>query len=242
MTFVAGGEFLEIHKPKAAHSLREFVTELLTIVAGIIIAICLEQAVEALHWRHQVTEGREALRRELQETDGFYTFRIAANDCVAHRLEELDGVLEQVAAHQRVEPVGDLTPHLGHLLADDIWQSQRSAQTLVHFPKGELAQYSAIYSQQVDIRAWLNREIEVWSAIRLLQGDPNRLSPSDITLIRNNIQIARVMNFLVVINGRTQLDKAAKLGAPTAAADPDEVRAVCTPLKRALPVIPYTTY
>jgi hypothetical protein len=38
---------MEIHKPKAAHNVREFLIEIGTIVCGILIALGLEQAVEA---------------------------------------------------------------------------------------------------------------------------------------------------------------------------------------------------
>jgi hypothetical protein len=49
---------LELHVPKAAHSVREFAVELMTIVAGIVIAIGLEQAVEALRWHEKANTAR----------------------------------------------------------------------------------------------------------------------------------------------------------------------------------------
>ena len=54
---------MEIHKPKPAHSVREFLIELLTIVAGILIAISLEQAVESLHWHEKVASARSRSER-----------------------------------------------------------------------------------------------------------------------------------------------------------------------------------
>lgn len=39
---------MEIHKPKAAHSWREFLVEIGTIVCGILIALGLEQVVETV--------------------------------------------------------------------------------------------------------------------------------------------------------------------------------------------------
>ena len=49
---------MEVHKPKAAHSWREFAIEIGTIICGILIALTLEQLVEALHWRSEVDETR----------------------------------------------------------------------------------------------------------------------------------------------------------------------------------------
>jgi hypothetical protein len=43
---------VDIHKPKAAHNGREFAIEIATIICGIVIALGLEQLVEALHRGH----------------------------------------------------------------------------------------------------------------------------------------------------------------------------------------------
>jgi len=233
---------LEIHKPKAAHSLRDFAIELLTIVAGILIAIALEQTVEAHHWHEKVRAARESLRDELRMTDDFYQFRVAANECVARRLSQLNEIVESLAEHREEPLVGDLTLHLGQLLGDDAWQSEKAAQTAAHLPPGELQQYSLIYAQQSDIRGWENQEESAWAAIRILQGNPNRLSPSDLTVIRQNIQVARSLNFLVVVNSVDQLERSSKLGVTKAAMDAARARAACAPLKREAPSIPYTTF
>jgi hypothetical protein len=42
---------MHIHKPKAVHSLREFLSEIGVIVVGIAIALGGEQVIEWLHWR-----------------------------------------------------------------------------------------------------------------------------------------------------------------------------------------------
>jgi hypothetical protein len=233
---------LEVHVPKAARSLREFAIELMTIVAGIVIAISLEKAVETIHWHTQVQTARDVLRQELLEANGFYEFRVAVNECVAQRLSQLNDIVESAAGHAKIEPVGDLSLHVGHLLTDDAWQSERAAQTLVHFPAAERGRYSTIYGQQIDIRNWVNEELSVWAAIRVLQGYTERLSTSDITLIRQNIQMARTLNYLIAQNAADQLSRTSALGLPKVNVRADEVRETCVPLKRTTPSRPYTTY
>src|SRR4051812_6333592 len=56
---------MDIHKPKPVHSPREFLAELGVIVLGILIALAAEQTVEALHWRHEVADAREAMVHEV---------------------------------------------------------------------------------------------------------------------------------------------------------------------------------
>jgi hypothetical protein len=56
---------MEIHKPKAAHSWREFLIEIGTIMCGILIALGLEQTVEAFRIGREVEDARQALHREM---------------------------------------------------------------------------------------------------------------------------------------------------------------------------------
>jgi len=221
---------------------KSFFIHIATIVIGLLIAVGLEQAVETIHWHIQVRTARDVLRQELLGADGFYEFRVAVNECVAQRLSKLNDIVESIAEHAKIEPVGDLSLHIGHLLTDDAWQSERAAQTLVHFPAAERMRYSTMYGQQLDIRNWVIAEGGVWAAIRVLQGNPERLSTSDITLIRQNIQTARTLNFLIVVNAAQQLSRASALGLPKADAQAEEVRETCAPLKRTTPSRPFTTY
>lgn len=74
---------MEIHKPRAAHSWREFAIEIGTIICGILIALALEQAVEWAHARHQADQLDRALKLEvardlgeaLQQASLFYCVR-----------------------------------------------------------------------------------------------------------------------------------------------------------------------
>ena len=57
---------MEIHHPKAAvQNLHELGKEIGIIVIGVLIALGAEQAVEALHWAHQMDVQRANLEGEL---------------------------------------------------------------------------------------------------------------------------------------------------------------------------------
>jgi hypothetical protein len=58
---------LEVHPPdEAAHSWKDFFIHIATIVVGLIIAVGLEQSVEAIHHHHQRTELVEQMRDEAE--------------------------------------------------------------------------------------------------------------------------------------------------------------------------------
>lgn len=59
---------LDIHPPEhGIHGVRDFLLHLFTITIGLLIAISLEQSVEAIHHRHQRREAEETIRQELRE-------------------------------------------------------------------------------------------------------------------------------------------------------------------------------
>ena len=73
----------------------------------------------------------------------------------------------------------------------------------------------------------------------MLEGDPDRLGPSDITLLRNALQPARNLNFLMSVNAQAQLDEARGLGVAIRARRADgpdglDVKRACAPLDRNL--------
>jgi hypothetical protein len=59
---------LDVHAPgHPVFGVRDFFLHLLTITAGLLIALGLEATVEALHHRHQRIEAEETIRREIEE-------------------------------------------------------------------------------------------------------------------------------------------------------------------------------
>jgi hypothetical protein len=56
---------LDVHPPHSpTHTWRDFFIHVATICVGLLIAVGLEQTVEAIHHRHLVAEARESLRAE----------------------------------------------------------------------------------------------------------------------------------------------------------------------------------
>jgi hypothetical protein len=59
---------LEVHPPeRTPHTWRDFFIHIATIVVGLVIAVGLEQTVEAIHHRHERSELRETLHRESEQ-------------------------------------------------------------------------------------------------------------------------------------------------------------------------------
>ncbi|CAN5904633.1 hypothetical protein BH11PSE1_BH11PSE1_27960 [soil metagenome] len=99
---------MDIHVPKPWHGWREFLKEYGTIVLGVLTAIALEQAVEAIHHQRERTELRESLR---SETDQILldTARVekSEHDEIVWE-DQIGGVLAR--ANRGHEPLGPLPP------------------------------------------------------------------------------------------------------------------------------------
>ncbi len=223
---------MDVHKPKPVHGWRAFAGEVAIIVLGVLIAIGAEQSVEALHWQSKVGADRREIMSEVRDNAGYYAFRAAAAGCVVRRLDELNRVAESVARRQPVPPIKLIGLHIGHLINDNAFEAARAEQVLAHFPRREVGSLSVLYAQQADIKSWVVDEEVVWPTLAMLEGNPNRLGPADISQVRNALQQARNLEFLIDVNARTQLDLSEKLGVRTPAPDPADIRIACAPLER----------
>jgi hypothetical protein len=205
---------VEIHKPKPVHNWREFLTELGTVVLGICIAISLEQFVEYLHWHNEVQIGRQALTEEIAVIDRFYARRVLIAPCLDQRLDEDAARIRDLAAGRKLtlQAASPAARAPGALLSDAEWQSERSSQTLTHFPRAELALMSRFYAQMTDMREWIFEEERSWSALDVMADDPDHLGPADLAQLRINLSTARTLEYLITLNAPRQLVLAAQLG------------------------------
>jgi len=114
---------MEIHKPHAAKSWKEFFIELGTIVLGILIALSLEQAVEAMHERALAREAEAAIRVEMAENVSRLKYRLNNERCIQKRLDEISALLADWSTGKEI-PVG---LHIGYpggiVLNDQRWQA-----------------------------------------------------------------------------------------------------------------------
>ena len=133
---------MEIHKPKAAHNWREFLVEIGTIVCGILIALGLEQAVEALHWRHEVEAERAALREEALQVLTSVAYRRAEEPCMERRLDELE---EGFRRQAKGVPLGFRQPFARPpiwVASTGTWDIAVSGQALGHMDHKEKLSFS----------------------------------------------------------------------------------------------------
>ena len=139
---------MDIHKPKATHNWREFLTEIGTIVCGILIALGLEQAVEILHSRHLVEQAEEAMRAEIVDDDGPQAYvRLAIAPCLSH---QLDGLRAALDTRMAPEAFGKLAASYTPVLRtwdDQAWKAAQASGVLSAMGPQKLGRWSQTYVQ-----------------------------------------------------------------------------------------------
>ena len=220
------------HKSKAAHSLGEFAREMAAVVLGILIALGLEQAVQAQHDARLVEDARAALRVEIADDGRNYAYRLAVSPCVLMRLDEVEAVMSDLDAGRRVSSVADFARPIGRVTPQDAWRALSASGAVSHMEPKELIRYSDYYSRTEATESWNTMAGQDWSVIKLIVGNANRLTPADRSQIRISAIHLRALEQIWRGSAALQFGRAQKLGVPTPPL-PDLSRAPeCQPLRR----------
>jgi hypothetical protein len=137
---------LDVHAShESIHSWKDFLIHIATICVGLLIALALEQAVEAAHHRHQREQLLVSLdhdtRATLRDTDfiiGEYYRRMQWSRA---RVEQVQTAL---ALHRPLTQAAPEERALITIPADPAWEAARASGMIPLFSQGEIAAYSEI--------------------------------------------------------------------------------------------------
>jgi hypothetical protein len=172
-------EDMHIHKPKAAHGVREFVTEIGIIVVGILVALSAEQVVEQLRWRERVHEVREQLLAENSSNAGAALFLLTVSPCLDQQLAETDQQVWQGRRSGSIQPPQHrFSPELVHF-SDDSWLSARSMQVSDHMDRQEVIDFTRVYFFASEQIGSVTRMHELAGELEPLTRPLEQVSPAE---------------------------------------------------------------
>ena len=182
---------MEIHKPKAAHSLREFLIEIGTIICGILIALGLEQGLEALHEANVTEQSRRDVSAEAAVNLSLMNVRTEEAPCIARRLAEIDGVLTRAGEDDH----GGKTIWVGRPsdvpLFAERWQSVASSGRTSLFPPNEQKALDNLFAIFGEFRQAELREQAAWTKLKLLERWGQSLDPAARAQLFQTVEEAR---------------------------------------------------
>lgn len=194
---------MDIHKPKAAHSWREFLIEIGTIICGILIALALEQAVEVVHRTSEVREAREALRAEIKADAATIRFGLEEDKCL----------LAQVDAYAAWARGGHKPPALRTILAEyssSTWDTVKTT-AVPHMPLHDRLAAAQFYDTVSNEQKVV--DVQRTNAQVLIGADERQtLGPSETGRILDAVGVERRLTYFHISNGEGLLELAAEMG------------------------------
>ena len=197
---------------RPANGWRAFAGEVGVIVLGVLIALGAQQAAEAFNQRREAAETRAALTNEIRESLGTLELRRAAQPCIDRRLKELRGLVDAWGRTGTYETPRWVSQATWFGIGTQRYDAAESAGRLALLPAEEQYRLGFIHSGLVAFRNITNQEIGEWATLRMLQSGADALSVSDRTAIRNALQQASTINYLVKIRVGQTLEQGAKYG------------------------------
>jgi hypothetical protein len=201
-----------VEKPK--RNWRGFLKEYAIIVIGVLTALAAQQAAEWLHWQGEVKAARKAIHAEMANNNGSFARRIDIAHCLKKQAGEAERTLNDLETKR---PPGRFTifhPGNGLFLSDSEWQSERSAQSLTHFPREELALMGRYYAQKGRFEGWIADENAAWQALGALRHPPKDIAAGDLLRLRAALGTVRETERSIVLNATRELNLGRQLGIP----------------------------
>jgi hypothetical protein len=149
---------LDVHPPhEAAHTWKDFLIHIATIVIGLLIAVGLEQTVEALHHRHQLHELRDALQQDNGKAlrDDVDIEASARNEItwLTARINDLTAAL-----HDNTTP--HFIPHLHvevkAIPVDPAWRAAKSNNLIDVMPPDEVPAFTEVDELLTQLNIYMN--------------------------------------------------------------------------------------
>jgi hypothetical protein len=147
---------LDVHPPhEAAHTWRDFLLHIATIVVGLIIAVGLEQTVEALHHRHEASELRERLHKEseqiLRDSQRTDNAQIYESHWLAGRIAQLQATVWD--AQPLADPAENKPPYFASP-DDPLWRSAKASALTPLLTQDEVNAFSEVEYVQVRVNEY----------------------------------------------------------------------------------------
>jgi hypothetical protein len=181
---------MDIHKPKPWHGLREFLKEYVIIVVGVLTALGAEQAVEWLHWRHEVHVASVAIAYDLKRMVGGAAAQDGHSACTAAHLHEIGEALDQAQVTKRLPPLGFILTPPHDAWGMQSWATLTSGQTLSHFPNREQLVLSSLQAVLMRMEELNAVELDDWATMRIVFGRGRPITDPEIATVRVALQHA----------------------------------------------------
>lgn len=205
---------MDVHTPKRPiHSVREFARELVTITAGVLIALALEGLVGWHHDNALVREARQTIAHEIadnkRELDGSLASWAAKQQDIDTALKMANDVL--ATGRSKTDQIS-LQLLFGDLSAS-AWQTAERTGALSHMSYEEVEADASVYGlQDLLVSEQRTALARLTTALAFVEGvDPTRAPASDLRAFREQVLNLRAEMFVLEQLGHRLSSRYAKV-------------------------------
>ncbi|WP_118857964.1 hypothetical protein [Sphingomonas mesophila] len=173
---------------RPANGWRGLLGEIAIIVAGVLIALGAQQAVDNWRWDRDVAAGREALREDYKAIVTNARERKELDGCIRARLGELAGMLDRDPDH---------TPGLQRFgspperpWASRSWDSLVATEVSTHMSRDEMLSHANIAATARTAEEKVVEEMRAWAHLYSLTGARRPLASGEAAAIRQSLALA----------------------------------------------------
>ncbi len=208
---------LDVHPPhESVHTWKDFFIHIATIVIGLLIAVGLEQAVEAIHHRHQLHAAEDSLNDEAVTNRSIIQGNLV-HIAAARRAIQQNMVLLDPESASPESPVAQFQPYVPDtylfIITDAAWLSLRDNGLLSLVPQPVSFRYwkiDYIHHLVVDDNQNIMRRREEVEALVHLHQDPARLSIGErerlfVAFSELDQALVQMRGSLVIFNAANEL-------------------------------------
>lgn len=189
---------------------RAFVTELIVVVLGVLIALIAEQALSWLRRQADVTSLRSAIDEELSGNLAAIQFRLDQQGCVASRLTELKALRDRALSGEAAGVAGEIGRPAVGTIRTSVW-SARSGEVMDAMPLDLRLAYSYLYDEIGSNYEQITQEREAWRSLARFNG-VSRLNEEDARNLSELVFRAETIDRVLRFNAPDIRDRAAELG------------------------------
>jgi hypothetical protein len=200
---------MDLHAPEGPiRSLKDFATHLCVVTVGILIALGLEQLVEAHHRASRAEEAVSGFRHELTDNRAQVTEVL---DALPKMRAEIKAQVDQLSA--AAGAAGGATPPMKYpgvffdLVSVASWDTAVVTQGLAELPYDAVKRYSEAYGS---MRVFMDEEktmFDAWTEMHAFGDDPSRLAPEQKRGLIERLRRYESLSTAVEAIGRTALGK-----------------------------------
>jgi hypothetical protein len=213
---------------------KHFVLEFLSVAAGVLLALIVDQAAENWREHRRVVDQREAMDKEIAAFGEIFRLRIRLAPCITSKLDSIEAF---VGGRGPSAPLSNIGRPSFFFTGRGAWNGDNSDQVSRYLGSDRFQLYSEIYQGMEQYSALSAEEQSTWVPFLALEGDTDALAPDRRTRLREALAQARNQHLLMNAIATQMLDQARGLGVATTgelAAKAKEA-IICKPLATARP-------